>query len=116
MLFNRMSERAEPGGDAEPHTITLRSSPFHDYHHHSTVYRQDISHSITTENALSTKFPGMSDHNAIRNAISLYCIALDNKDWTLLEKVFDKDVVAVYPFNDEPILGVDALSKRIQQR
>jgi hypothetical protein len=58
----------------------------------------------------------MSDHNAIRNAISLYCIALDNKDWTLLEKVFDKDVVAVYPFNDEPILGVDALSKRIQQR
>jgi hypothetical protein len=58
----------------------------------------------------------MSDYNAIRNTISLYCIALDNKDWTLLEKVFAKDVVAIYPFNDEPILGVDALSKRIQQR
>ncbi|OBW66928.1 MAG: Uncharacterized protein AUREO_029930 [Aureobasidium pullulans] len=56
------------------------------------------------------------DYNAIRNAISLYCIALDTKDWPLLEKVFTKDVFAQYPFNDEPILGVDALSKRIQQR
>ena len=56
------------------------------------------------------------DYNAIKNVISLYCIALDNKDWPLLERVLDKDVVARYPFNDEPILGVDALSKRIQQR
>ncbi|CAD0107243.1 unnamed protein product [Aureobasidium uvarum] len=56
------------------------------------------------------------DYNAIRNVTSLYCIALDNKDWSLLERVFAKDVVAKYPFNDEPILGVDALSKRIQQR
>ncbi|THW31623.1 hypothetical protein D6D21_10655 [Aureobasidium pullulans] len=56
------------------------------------------------------------DYNAIRNAISLYCIALDTKDWPLLEKVFTKDVFAQYPFNDDPILGVDALSKRIQQR
>jgi hypothetical protein len=60
--------------------------------------------------------PGPHDYNAIRNTISLYCIALDTKDWALLEKVFEKDVVAIYPFNDEPILGVDALSKRIQQR
>ncbi|KAI4722436.1 hypothetical protein E4T48_01334 [Aureobasidium sp. EXF-10727] len=56
------------------------------------------------------------DYNAIRNVISLYCLALDNKDWPLLERVFARDVVARYPFNDEPILGVDALSKRIQQR
>ncbi|KAG9678326.1 hypothetical protein KCU99_g1269, partial [Aureobasidium melanogenum] len=56
------------------------------------------------------------DYNTIKNVISLYCIALDNKDWPLLERVFEKDVVARYPFNDEPILGVDALSKRIQQR
>lgn len=56
------------------------------------------------------------DYNAIRNVISLYCIALDNKNWPLLERVFDEDVVARYPFNDEPILGVGALSKRIQQR
>ncbi|KAH0368901.1 hypothetical protein KCU65_g3728, partial [Aureobasidium melanogenum] len=56
------------------------------------------------------------DYNAIKNVISLYCIALDNKDWLLLERVFAEDVVARYPFNDEPILGVDALSKRIQQR
>lgn len=60
--------------------------------------------------------PGPHDYNAIRNTIALYCIALDKKDWALLEKVFEKDVVANYPFNDEPILGVDALSKRIQQR
>lgn len=60
--------------------------------------------------------PGPHDYDAIRNTIALYCIALDNKNWTLLEKVFEKDVIAIYPFNDEPILGVDALSKRIQQR
>lgn len=62
------------------------------------------------------KMANPHDYNAIRNAISLYCIALDTKDWPLLEKVFTKDVFAQYPFNDEPILGVDALSKRIQQR
>lgn len=60
--------------------------------------------------------PSPHDYNAIRNTISLYCIALDTKDWNLLNKVFVKDVVAAYPFNDEPILGVDALSKRIQGR
>lgn len=60
--------------------------------------------------------PGPHDYDAIRNTIALYCIALDNKNWTLLEKVFEKDGIAIYPFNDEPILGVDALSKRIQQR
>ncbi|KAI5244501.1 hypothetical protein E4T47_02669 [Aureobasidium subglaciale] len=56
------------------------------------------------------------DYNAITNTISLYCIALDNKDWELLKHVFVPDVIATYPFNSHPIHGLEALSKRIQQR
>ena len=80
--------------------------------------RKQICEQILTgaNKKLDIKMANPHDYNAIRNAISLYCIALDTKDWPLLEKVFTKDVFAQYPFNDEPILGVDALSKRIQQR
>jgi hypothetical protein len=56
MLFIRMSERAEPGGDAEPYTITLRSAPFHEQYHYRTVYQQDISLSTTRKHAVLTNF------------------------------------------------------------
>ncbi|KAI5205413.1 hypothetical protein E4T39_03126 [Aureobasidium subglaciale] len=49
------------------------------------------------------------DYNAIKNTISLYCIALDDKNWPLLERVFVPNVIATYPFNNEPILGLEAL-------
>jgi hypothetical protein len=64
----------------------------------------------------SDSAPNAHDYNAIRNVISLYCIALDTKDWPLLDKVFVKEVVANYPFDNEPILGREALTKRIQER
>ncbi|KAI5251241.1 hypothetical protein E4T42_04473 [Aureobasidium subglaciale] len=56
------------------------------------------------------------DHTAIKNTISLYCIALDNKDWELLKRVFVPDLIATYPFNSTPIHGLEVLSKRIRQR
>jgi len=56
-------------------------------------------------------------HEAIRNTIALYCIALDTKQFDLLEQgVFTTDVEAVYPFDGKVIRGVAALAKRIEER
>lgn len=38
------------------------------------------------------------DYEAIRNTIALYCVALDTKDFDLLDQVFTADVETVYPF------------------
>jgi hypothetical protein len=55
------------------------------------------------------------DHLAIQNVISLYCEALDSKDFTLLNRVFSPDVIADYPFNSD-LQGVDAISKAVRNR
>jgi len=56
-------------------------------------------------------------HEAIRNTIALYCIALDTKDFDILrQEVFTQGVEAVYPFDGKAIEGVDALAKRIEER
>lgn len=52
---------------------------------------------------------------AVRNVISLYCEALDAKDFALLEKVFVQDVSADYPFNSS-LEGVEAVAKAIKNR
>ena len=36
---------------------------------------------------------------AIKNVLSRYCQALDTKNFDMLNKVFDPDVEANYPFN-----------------
>ena len=56
------------------------------------------------------------DYRAIQNTLSTYCFALDDKDFELLNDVFTPDVVANYPFNEEPILGVERLRERIRGR
>jgi hypothetical protein len=55
------------------------------------------------------------DHLAIKNVLSRYCEALDLRDFHLLEKVFTKDVVADYPFNNN-LKGIEAISLAIQNR
>ncbi|KAK7959467.1 uncharacterized protein PG986_004321, partial [Apiospora aurea] len=56
------------------------------------------------------------DHNAIKNTIARYCIALDTKNWELLKSaVFTPDVQADFPFNHD-MRGVDAVSATIQGR
>jgi len=55
------------------------------------------------------------DFLAIKNVISLYCEALDSKDFELLNRVFLPTVVADYPFNSD-LQGVDAVSQAIQNR
>jgi len=56
-------------------------------------------------------------HEAIRNTIALYCIALDTKQWNILsQEVFTQNVEAVYPFDGKAIHGVEALAKRIEER
>lgn len=42
--------------------------------------------------------PNPFDFEAIRNTIALYCIALDTKDFQLLDNVFVPDLEAKYPF------------------
>ncbi|KAK6439278.1 hypothetical protein LTR95_004514 [Oleoguttula sp. CCFEE 5521] len=55
------------------------------------------------------------DYEAIRNTLSRYCIALDAKDFSLLDRVFTPDVVAKYPFG--PALeGVEAIQAKISDR
>ena len=56
-----------------------------------------------------------SDALAVKNVISLYCEALDIKDFTLLEKVFVQDVSADYPFNSD-LQGVGAVANAIRNR
>lgn len=38
------------------------------------------------------------DYEVIRNTIARYCIALDTKDFDLLNEVFVEDLEAKYPF------------------
>ncbi|GAB7356845.1 hypothetical protein MBLNU459_g7719t1 [Dothideomycetes sp. NU459] len=67
--------------------------------------KQHPTMATTTDNA----------YEAIRNTLARYCIALDRKDFTMLEKVFVKDVDAKYPFGgfgDVAALS-DAISKRL---
>jgi hypothetical protein len=52
---------------------------------------------------------------AVKNVISRYCEALDAKDFALLEKVFQRDVSADYPFNSD-LQGVDAVANAIKNR
>jgi hypothetical protein len=56
-----------------------------------------------------------SDVLAVKNVISLYCEALDSKDFTLLEKVFVQDISANYPFNSD-LQGVGAVANAIKNR
>jgi hypothetical protein len=59
--------------------------------------------------------PNPRDELAIRNILSRYCEALDNKNLDLLDKVFIPDAIADYPFNRD-MKGVDAVRTAIQNR
>lgn len=55
------------------------------------------------------------DRFAIQNTIARYCLALDSKDWKLLEQTFTDDVEGDYPFNKN-MKGLEAVSQAIQGR
>ncbi len=55
------------------------------------------------------------DIQGVKNVISRYCEALDNKDFEVLRAVFTNDVSADYPFNRE-LQGVEAVAKAIKNR
>jgi hypothetical protein len=42
--------------------------------------------------------PSSTPEDAIRNVLATYCIALDSKNWSLLDHVFTSDVDGIYPF------------------
>lgn len=58
--------------------------------------------------------PDFLDYLAIKNTLSLYCVALDTKDFDLLNEVFTEDVEAFYPFAS--MRGIPELTHRISRR
>ena len=56
------------------------------------------------------------DYIAIKNTLSLYCVALDTKDFDLLNEVFTPNVEAKYPFPGGEMKGVKAVADAISQR
>ena len=57
-----------------------------------------------------------ADWVAIQNTLSLYCVALDTKDFDLLNEVFTPDVEAVYPFPGGNMMGIKAITDTIGHR
>lgn len=55
------------------------------------------------------------DYEAIRNTLALYCIALDTKDFELLDQVFTADVETIYPFGGSR-RGVQDIKTAIEKR
>lgn len=78
-----------------------------------TKYKRKGIKGETQSTTMAT--PNPYDYEAIRNTIALYCIALDTKDFDLLDQVFTADVETVYPFGGKRT-GVkdikDAINKR----
>ncbi|PNS14607.1 Protein transport protein SEC31 [Sphaceloma murrayae] len=58
--------------------------------------------------------PDFLDFLAIKNTLSLYCVALDTKDFDLLREVFTDDVEAWYPFAQ--MRGIDEIAYHISRR
>ena len=58
--------------------------------------------------------PDFLSYLAIKNVLSLYCVALDTKDFLLLHEVFTQDVEAIYPF--ATMFGVEEIMYRISRR
>lgn len=57
----------------------------------------------------------VSDHELIRNAIALCCIAFDSKDWSLLERSYTADCVVHYPEPLGLLTGLHELQDRIRR-
>ena len=55
------------------------------------------------------------DHFAIQNTIARYAIALDSKNFDLLDEVFTEDVDTIYPFKGE-IKGAQNVADAIRDR
>lgn len=62
---------------------------------------------------MSTNF---ADYLAIKNTLALYCVALDTKDYSLLEEVFVPDAQAIYPFDGGNMVGVEVIAGVISKR
>lgn len=56
------------------------------------------------------------DYIAVKNTLSLYCVALDTKDFTLFQEVFTSDADTHYPFPGGDLKGIDAIARAISKR
>jgi len=62
---------------------------------------------------MSTNF---ADYIAVTNTLSLYCVALDTKDFGLLDEVFVPDALASYPFDGGNLSGLGTIVSVISKR
>ena len=60
--------------------------------------------------------PNPIDYFAIQNTISRYCIALDTKNFNLLQSVFSQEVEAKYPLSSHGFKGERELAAAIEKR
>lgn len=58
--------------------------------------------------------PDFLDYLAIKNVLSLYCVALDTKDFDMLFEVFTDDVEAAYP--SASMRGVGEVASHLSRR
>ena len=56
------------------------------------------------------------DYLGVQNTLSLYCVALDTKDFDLLSEVFLPDAQTRYPFEGGDLDGLDAIKQAIGAR
>lgn len=56
------------------------------------------------------------DYLAVQNTLSLYCVALDTKDFDLFAEIFTQDADTKYPFAGGDLTGVEAIVKAISKR
>ena len=57
----------------------------------------------------------VSDHELIRNAIALCCIAYDSKDWSRLQKAFTSDCIVHYPEPLGILTGLQEQQDRLKE-
>jgi len=71
---------------------------------------------LRTSGSGTTMSANFVDYIAVKNALSLYCVALDTKDFSLLEEVFLQDAETFYPFEGGNMVGVRAIADVIGRR
>lgn len=95
--------KSSPGEGRPPGNISAPISPC------SRQWTKAFSSSTISEMA-----PNPFDYFEIQNTIARYCIAIDTKNFDLLQDVFSDDVQAKYPFNE--FQSRQALAQAIEKR
>lgn len=85
----------------------------------SKSFKSPSSHRGSKDYRLSrftTRKATFQDYIAIKNKLATYVLAIDTKQWSLLDDVFLPDVQADYPFLEGHVVGVEALTCLLKEK